>query len=253
MSASLCMSMASLAVSGAGRGATVARMGRAATVGKGAVAGSAFMPAKTSAALTMKRSLAGASRLPSRTRAPRAGSRRATRHRARRIVAVSVVSFALARVDPPRASTAAPRLVSARARWPEKAKSPAALSLSPGANLIRDPPRSPGLPLTSSVPSSSPPSFFVAPPGVVMPRAVAARKTAVGGRGALVVVAGGNSIGCTLHGTRRARARTSGFRARLATPTGRKVLKARRKKGRKYLAPACAVNGWNREKKKSLK
>ena len=54
MSASLCMSMASLAVSGAGRGATVARMGRAATVGKGAVAGSAFMPAKTSAALTMK-------------------------------------------------------------------------------------------------------------------------------------------------------------------------------------------------------
>ena len=86
-----------------------------------------------------------------------------------------------------------------------------------------------------------------------MTRAVAARKTAIGGRGALVVVAGGRSIGCTLHGTRRARARTSGFRARLATPTGRKVLKARRKKGRKYLAPACAVNGWNREKKKSLK
>lgn len=252
MSASLCMSMASLAVSGAGRGATVARMGRAATVGKGAVAGSAFMPAKTSAALTMKRSLAGASRLPSRTRAPRAGSRRATRHRARRIVAVAVVSFVLARVDPPRPSTAAPRLVSARARWPEKAKSPAALSLSPGANLIRDPPRSPGPPLTSSVPSSSP-HLSSSPPGVVMPRAVAARKTAVGGRGALVVVAGGNSIGCTLHGTRRARARTSGFRARLATPTGRKVLKARRKKGRKYLAPACAVNGWNREKKKSLK
>ena len=37
-----------------------------------------------------------------------------------------------------------------------------------------------------------------------MPRAVAARKTAIGGRGALVVVAGGRSIGCTLHGTRRA-------------------------------------------------
>ena len=52
---------------------------------------------------------------------------------------------------------------------------------------------------------------------------------------------------------RRARARTSGFRARLQTPSGRKVLKLRRKKGRKYLAPAGAVNGWNREKKKSLK
>ena len=32
-----------------------------------------------------------------------------------------------------------------------------------------------------------------------MPRAVAARKPTVG-RGALVVVAGGKSIGCTLHG-----------------------------------------------------
>ena len=86
-----------------------------------------------------------------------------------------------------------------------------------------------------------------------MPRASVARKEAPAGRGALVVVAGGRSIGCTLHGTRRARARTSGFRARLATPGGRRTLKARRKKGRKYLAPAGAVNGWNREKKKSLK
>jgi large subunit ribosomal protein L34 len=84
-------------------------------------------------------------------------------------------------------------------------------------------------------------------------RAVALRTPTTNGRGALVVVAGGNSIGNTLHGTRRARARTSGFRARLQTPTGRKVLKARRAKGRKYLAPAGAVNGWNREKKKSLK
>lgn len=85
-----------------------------------------------------------------------------------------------------------------------------------------------------------------------MPSAVATRKPALG-RGALVVTAGGNSIGNTLRGTRRARARTSGFRARLQTPSGRKVLKLRRKKGRKYLAPAGAVNGWNREKKKSLK
>jgi|TARA_B110000977_G_C10692255_1_gene343964 large subunit ribosomal protein L34 len=85
-----------------------------------------------------------------------------------------------------------------------------------------------------------------------MPSAMATRKPAVG-RGALVVTAGGRSLGCTLHGTRRARARTSGFRARLQTASGRKVLKLRRKKGRKYLAPAGAVNGWNREKKKSLK
>lgn len=68
-------------------------------------------------------------------------------------------------------------------------------------------------------------------------------------RGALVVVAGGKSIGCTLHGTRRKRARKSGFRARIATANGRKVLKSRRAKGRKVLAPACAVRGWNKEKK----
>lgn len=68
-------------------------------------------------------------------------------------------------------------------------------------------------------------------------------------RGALVVVNGGKSIGCTLSGTRRKRARTSGFRARIATPKGKKVLKARRAKGRKVLAPACAVRGWNKEKK----
>jgi len=33
-----------------------------------------------------------------------------------------------------------------------------------------------------------------------MPRAVAFRSKPTGGRGALVVVAGGNSLGCTLHG-----------------------------------------------------
>jgi len=45
-------------------------------------------------------------------------------------------------------------------------------------------------------------------------------------------------LGCTLGGTRRKRARVSGFRARMATVGGRKVLQARRKKGRKVLAPA---------------
>jgi large subunit ribosomal protein L34 len=68
-------------------------------------------------------------------------------------------------------------------------------------------------------------------------------------RGALVVTAGGKSIGCTLGGTRRKRARTSGFRTRIASASGRKVLKNRRAKGRKVLAPAGAVRGWNKEKK----
>ena len=95
-------------------------------------------------------------------------------------------------------------------------------------------------------------SLFVST-GVVLPRAVAMRKPTAGGRGALVIVAGGNSLGCTLHGTRRARARTSGFRARLATPGGRRTLKLRRKKGRKYLAPAGAPNMWNKAKRKNLK
>jgi hypothetical protein len=35
------------------------------------------------------------------------------------------------------------------------------------------------------------------------------------GRGALVVVAGGNSMGNTLHGSKRKRRRTSGFRTRM--------------------------------------
>jgi large subunit ribosomal protein L34 len=40
----------------------------------------------------------------------------------------------------------------------------------------------------------------------------------------------------TLGGTRRKRRRTSGFRARMRTPTGRRVIKARRRKGRARLA-----------------
>lgn len=45
-------------------------------------------------------------------------------------------------------------------------------------------------------------------------------------------------LGCTLHGTRRKRARVSGFRARMSSPGGKKVLAARRKRGRKVLCPA---------------
>ena len=86
-------------------------------------------------------------------------------------------------------------------------------------------------------------SSFPAPSPRARPRTAAARwwSWRAGGRSGARYTA------------RAARARTSGFRARLATPGGRRTLKLRRKKGRKYLAPAGAVNGWNREKKKSLK
>lgn len=40
----------------------------------------------------------------------------------------------------------------------------------------------------------------------------------------------------TLRGTKLKKARTSGFRARIKTSSGRAILKARRKKGRKSLA-----------------
>jgi large subunit ribosomal protein L34 len=40
----------------------------------------------------------------------------------------------------------------------------------------------------------------------------------------------------TLEGTRKKRQRVSGFRARMATPGGRNVLKSRRAKGRKRLS-----------------
>lgn len=58
-------------------------------------------------------------------------------------------------------------------------------------------------------------------------------------RQSLVVQANGKkSMGCTLEGTRRKKIRVSGFRARMATPAGRRVLAARRRKGRKRLCPA---------------
>merc|ERR1719159_196692 len=51
--------------------------------------------------------------------------------------------------------------------------------------------------------------------------------------GFLTIECGGKCKGCTVEGTKRKRARTSGFRARMATPAGRNVLKRRRAKGRK--------------------
>mgnify|MGYP001959465186 CR=1 FL=1 len=106
------------------------------------------------------------------------------------------------------------------------------------------------LPRTTSTSSVKAPSAarLAAKKSVVAfaPRATAPMRAQ---RGALVVTAGGKSIGCTLGGTRRKRARTSGFRTRIASASGRKVLKNRRAKGRKVLAPAGAVRGWNKEKK----
>ncbi|GAX72845.1 hypothetical protein CEUSTIGMA_g300.t1 [Chlamydomonas eustigma] len=84
-----------------------------------------------------------------------------------------------------------------------------------------------------SRPSSTPSSFL----GGSFCSSVVER--APSNRGSLLVLAaGGKSMGCTKGGTRRKRRRTSGFRTRKLTKSGRNVLKARRKKGRHSLAPA---------------
>ncbi|KXZ44057.1 hypothetical protein GPECTOR_74g671 [Gonium pectorale] len=58
-------------------------------------------------------------------------------------------------------------------------------------------------------------------------------------RGGLLVMANAKkSMACTKEGTNRKRRRTSGFKARMATKNGQKVLKARRARGRHVLCPA---------------
>eukprot|EP00232_Nephroselmis_pyriformis_P002662 CAMPEP_0182913260 /NCGR_PEP_ID=MMETSP0034_2-20130328/37945_1 /TAXON_ID=156128 /ORGANISM="Nephroselmis pyriformis, Strain CCMP717" /LENGTH=141 /DNA_ID=CAMNT_0025049973 /DNA_START=18 /DNA_END=443 /DNA_ORIENTATION=+ len=61
-----------------------------------------------------------------------------------------------------------------------------------------------------------------------------------GDRAPLEIVAGkrGGGMGANRVGSKVSRMKTSGFRARMSSPTGKSVIKARRKKGRKTLAPA---------------
>ena len=62
--------------------------------------------------------------------------------------------------------------------------------------------------------------------------------------GALIVEANAKRcLGSTTGGTNRHRKRTSGFRIRKRSATGSKVLKNRRKKGRKQIAPASKHSG----------
>ena len=65
------------------------------------------------------------------------------------------------------------------------------------------------------------------------------RRAMTGFRMPLIIEANNKKgLGCTLGGTRRKRAKVSGFRARMATVGGRRVIQARRKKGRKAICPA---------------
>lgn len=105
------------------------------------------------------------------------------------------------------------------------------------------PGRRPG-PFTSSFLTAtlSRPSQFT---GTSLVVGLPARNVSGGGqRGALTVVANSkNSMGNTFGGTNRKRRKVSGFRARMATPGGRRVLRRRRAKGRKFLCPASMRKG----------
>merc|ERR1711904_506435 len=86
-------------------------------------------------------------------------------------------------------------------------------------------------------------SAFATGAGLSCARRTIGAKT--GGRGtALIVEANAKRcLGSTKGGTNRHRKRTSGFRVRKRSATGSKVLKNRRKKGRKQLAPASKHSG----------
>ena len=72
-----------------------------------------------------------------------------------------------------------------------------------------------------------------------------------GGRALVIECNRKKGMGNTLvqGGTKRKAARVSGFRTRMETVGGRKVIAARRAKGRHCLVPASAPNAWNKMKR----
>merc|ERR1711862_607313 len=86
-------------------------------------------------------------------------------------------------------------------------------------------------------------SVFTSGAGLSCARRVVGAQTKSRG-GALIVEANAKRcLGSTTGGTNRHRKRTSGFRIRKRSATGSKVLKNRRKKGRKQIAPASKHSG----------
>merc|ERR1712032_288539 len=86
-------------------------------------------------------------------------------------------------------------------------------------------------------------SAFVAGAGLSCARRGVSSRTPQRGGTLLVEANAKRCLGSTKGGTNRHRKRTSGFRVRKRSATGAKVMKNRRKKGRKQLAPASKHSG----------
>ena len=85
-------------------------------------------------------------------------------------------------------------------------------------------------------------SFFIGA-GLSCARRGLSSRTPQRGGSLLVEANAKRCLGSTKGGTNRHRKRTSGFRVRKRSATGAKVMKNRRKKGRKQLAPASKHSG----------